>query len=92
MTRQDFYEKVNEHRRTFPEIRYGQAVFNVMFSHKPDIVRTLACTGIDPFHHDNRTEAFIDACLGKEKERKGKDNRYGFEYITRLLEWPVFIF
>jgi len=45
-----------------PSLRYGQTCWNVASAEfGPEQITELAQTDLDPFYHDNRTEAFIGA-------------------------------
>lgn len=46
--------KTNEH------LRYGQTVFNVLYSKYSDIVNEYRGSGIDPFYNDGNVDKFVN--------------------------------
>jgi hypothetical protein len=64
--REQFDATVADAQRQYPSWRYGQAVFNVAYSLGPDKADSLRGGPLDPFHIDDRAEAFIKAFLEKE--------------------------
>lgn len=47
------------HNRQLQGQRHGQAVFNVAYADWPEVVNSLRSTSYDPFHHDDRVNAFL---------------------------------
>lgn len=43
-----------------PHIRYGQAVFNLLYESFPELADEIRGGGLDPFHHDDRVPQLID--------------------------------
>ena len=42
-----------------PELRFGQAMWNIAHDKKPDVVRPLVGTEYDPFYDNSRVNDFI---------------------------------
>jgi len=63
MTKQEFYKKLDEKINESPELRKGQAAFNLMYAvNKEATIKTLD-TEFDCFYHDEKVDLFIDKCL-----------------------------
>lgn len=41
-----------------PDLRNGQRAFNVLHAMRPDLSEQIRATDLDPFHDDDRLEAF----------------------------------
>ena len=53
----DLAREVEEQRRLNPSWRVGQAYFNVLHRHRPEVANAIRGTRIDPFHlHDDLTD------------------------------------
>jgi hypothetical protein len=44
----------------YPDLRYGQAVFNVAYKQYPEIVEKYAGSRVDPFHNDAMVDTFLE--------------------------------
>lgn len=49
------------YRAARPEQRWGQALFNTLHEHDPQLAAELCGTPADPFYDDARVPAFMDA-------------------------------
>lgn len=56
------FAQVNLVRKRHPELRAGQALWNVTVELWPDIANPLRGTEVDPFYDDSKIGAFIMAC------------------------------
>lgn len=50
--------KANEYRVEHPEQRLGQAMFNSLEQHRPDIANMVRATHADPFYDNKRLGLF----------------------------------
>lgn len=49
----------------YPELRYGQAWYNVLREKRPELANRIAQTELDPFQRDERVPRLIDwLCAG----------------------------
>jgi hypothetical protein len=58
---QTYYTRVREYQEQNPELRRGQALFNVLHDIRPDLAEMVRGTDIDPFYaqpDDHRIQAF----------------------------------
>lgn len=54
MTLSDFYAGVAEYNKANPAQRHGQALFNYLWSVRPDLSEQIRSTELDPFYEDKR--------------------------------------
>ena len=59
-----FYEELRNNINTH-RLRYGQTVFNTMYSLHPETAQKYSGTSIDPFHNDDVVDKFIEKCFEK---------------------------
>lgn len=57
-----FYKKLRENLKK-ESWRYGQTVFNTMYTLHPDVAQKYCGTLIDPFHNDDVVDEFIEKCF-----------------------------
>jgi hypothetical protein len=68
VTKDEFLEAVGHYRRTYPDQRYGQAIFNLAFT-QPELretVDSLWSTDLDPFYRDDRVDDFLAALFPED--------------------------
>lgn len=65
MTRDELLREVRETREMFPDLRYGQALFNVAYWRLGEVRTEAAAKVADPFYDDSKADAFLDE-LGLE--------------------------
>jgi hypothetical protein len=53
-------EVVDVHDSAYPDLRWGQAYFNVLYSKKRRLADELRGTDFDPFYSDHKIPAFLD--------------------------------
>lgn len=68
-----FYIELRNNLNTQPW-RYGQTVFNTMYTLHPYIAQKYCGTPIDPFHNDDVVDEFIEKCLSEFSELDEEDN------------------
>ena len=50
----EFNTAVNQARIDTPSWRYGQTLFNVLYTHCPELADSIRCTELDTFHIENK--------------------------------------
>lgn len=60
MSIKEYLDTVDEVRGANMRWRHGQALFNVLADHRPDLSERLRGTPIDPFHLDYAPAAFTE--------------------------------
>lgn len=59
----EFKISLRAYMRQHPQLRRGQAAFNLMHQHYPEVANKYAATEQDPFYHDERTDEFVRLCF-----------------------------
>jgi hypothetical protein len=54
MTKDQYWQRVEQAIRDHPEWRTGQAAFNVLFTHRRDLSEQIRGTDLDPFYVRDR--------------------------------------
>jgi hypothetical protein len=58
--RYEFYQQLAEYKERFPELRQGQAVFNLAYNLGLTLeLDPLTFRAIDPFYNDGNIESFL---------------------------------
>lgn len=65
MTYNQYVEEVHRVWSLHPEWRWGQAYFNVLVEHRPDLSEPIRTTELDPFYLDERMPAFMNEVLAR---------------------------
>lgn len=52
----EFWVKVDQHFAKNHDWRYGQSVFNVLLTYRPDLAEKIRGTDLDPFYSDNLSD------------------------------------
>lgn len=64
ITEEEFWAEVRTYQTQNPEQRWGQAAFNVLYTHRRDLSEQIRATDLDPFHlrnlQDNRWHNFLE--------------------------------
>ena len=68
ITQAEFYVELAKYRQEYPQLRKGQATFNLLHSHMPQIANEHVGTDTDPFYHDERSDEFVRLCFKKYRE------------------------
>lgn len=55
----ELYKRVSIACKNFPQLRYGQAMFNEAYSMWPEFVNTIRGTDDDCFYRDDKVKAFL---------------------------------
>lgn len=58
----EFHEYLSQWTRSlsnFPQWRAGQAAFNILHQHRPDLANMVRNTGLDPFYDDDKLPGFL---------------------------------
>jgi hypothetical protein len=55
----ELYKRVDVACKHFPQLRYGQAMFNEAYSMWHEFVNTIRGTNDDCFYQDSKVEAFL---------------------------------
>lgn len=63
MNKEEFYIEVTNTMIKYPQWRYGQTVFNVMYDLFPDRANKYRGSEFDPFYRDDVADMFIDLCF-----------------------------
>ena len=69
MSRAYILEQAVNRMRRYPELRFGQCVFNIAADFYPVRAMALAGTDLDPFYNDSRVAAFLDALASDGESR-----------------------
>ena len=56
----EFLERVHLYRKDFPQLRLGQAMYNILNSYHPNLAVSVRGTELDPFYRDDRVEDFLE--------------------------------
>lgn len=56
---EELYKRVSIAMSHFPELRYGQVIFNEAYSLWPDFVNTIRGTDDDCFYDDKKIKVFL---------------------------------
>jgi len=49
----EYLKRVNLHKTTHPNLRYGQALFNVLYEIYPELADDIRSTNNDPYYSDD---------------------------------------
>lgn len=60
LTFKEYFEYANDRFLSNPDERLGQAYFNTLSVHRPDLAEQIRGRGLDPFHMDSRLTEFLD--------------------------------
>jgi hypothetical protein len=60
---EEFYRRLRDYMSDRPQLRYGQAAFNLMARVRPDEAEAHRGGKLDPFYNDTLVHDFVCACL-----------------------------
>lgn len=59
MTIDEWVYQATQYQIAHPEQRWGQALFNSLYDHRPDIANSVRATTADPFYDNERITLFL---------------------------------
>lgn len=68
-----FYRELRNNLNTQPW-RYGQTVFNTMYTLHPNVAQKYCGSPIDPFHNDDSVDEFIAKCFEDINEENDENS------------------
>jgi hypothetical protein len=65
ITLREFYSRVSEMKVRWPDLRWGQCMWNVLSAIENDFVvqKYLTTLGVDPYYDNSQVDAFVDQLL-----------------------------
>ena len=87
-------DKAEQYMREHPNIRFGQAIYNVAYDMFPDEVEDICNTEFDCFYHDDLVDKFLGRLqylinLNAEKPLKDDDEKEEVQrYLDSLIKNP----
>jgi hypothetical protein len=85
MTKNEFIAKVATEMEKYPELRFGQAVFNLACRHYSENAENVRGSDLDPFYHDDKVVDFVNAInFDEETEKILKDTDLA-DIVNRII-------